>query len=391
MWFIMVMILNFYADRKKAIALDRKIVGQLLRLLLIVGVLIVIVLLVWWAFPLIYPFLLGWLLAYTLNPLVDLLHRKARLPRWLAVTVTLLLFTSAMLTILSALVMRLVAEIMNLSRSLQDLVTWIEVSFNNLLNRPEIQDLINRINDFYKQNPNYKETINSSISDTAQAVTHAGTGLISLFLNGIVNILYSLPAVATIAIVVLLASFFISKDWNRYMLRARDWFPSGMIRRLGAVWKDLQHALFGYLRAQFIMISITTVVVIIGLLILNVDNALSIGLLIGFVDLLPYLGVGAAMIPWLAYTFLIGDWQLGTGLSILYGIVLIARQFIEPKVLASSVGLDPLPTLIAMFVGLKLFGIFGLILGPITVVVLTACHRANVFRDIGKYIKFGHR
>jgi predicted PurR-regulated permease PerM len=218
---------------RKAIALDRKIVGQLLRLLLIVGVLIVIVLLVWWAFPLIYPFLLGWLLAYTLNPLVDLLHRKARLPRWLAVTVTLLLFTSAMLTILSALVMRLVAEIMNLSRSLQGLVTWIEVSFNNLLNRPEIQDLINRINDFYKQNPNYKETINSSISNTAQAVTHAGTGLISLFLNGIVNILYSLPAVATIAVVVLLASFFISKDWNRYMLRARDWFPSGMIRRLG--------------------------------------------------------------------------------------------------------------------------------------------------------------
>nr|WP_306220543.1 sporulation integral membrane protein YtvI [Cohnella sp. WQ 127256] len=362
-----------------------------MRLLLISAFLFGVVILLWLSFPLIYPFLLGWLLAYALNPLVNLLHRRARFPRWLAVSFTLLLFTSIMITILSALVMRLVEEIMNLSGSLQNIVIWVEQSFNNLLSRPDIQNLIDRINEFYIQNPNYKETINNSLSDTAQAITHAGTGLISLFFNGIVSILYSLPFVATITIVVLLASFFISKDWNRYMLRLQAWFPNTMVRRAGSVWKGLQYALFGYLRAQFIMISITTVVVILGLLILRVENALSIGLFIGFIDLLPYLGVGAAMVPWIAYTFLSGDWQLGTGLAILYGIILIARQFIEPKVLASSVGLDPLPTLIAMFVGLKLFGIFGLILGPITLVVITACQRANVFRDIGKYIKYGRR
>lgn len=371
--------------------MDRKMGGQFIRLLLSSMLLFSIVLLLWLSLPLIYPFLLGWFLAYTLNPFVNLLQRRARLPRWLAVTVTLLLFTSTMITIISALVMRLVEEIMNLSGSVQHLVTWLEQSFVNLLSRPDIQDLINRINEFYIQNPNYKETINNSLSNTAQEITHAGTALISLFFNGIVRILYSLPIVATIAIVVLLASFFISKDWDRYLIRTKMWFPSGLVRRVGSVWKDLQYALFGYLRAQFIMISITTVVVIIGLLILDVDNALSIGLFIGFVDLLPYLGVGAAMIPWIAYTYLSGDWQLGTGLSILYGIILVARQFIEPKVLASSVGLDPLPTLIAMFVGLKLFGIFGIILGPISLVVLTACHRANVFRDIGTYIKYGRR
>lgn len=362
-----------------------------MRLLLSSALLFGIVSLLWLSFPLIYPFLLGWLLAYTLNPLVNLLHRRAHFPRWLAVSVTLLLFASTMITIISALVMRLVEEIMELSGSLENIVTWVEKSFINLLSRPDIQNLINRINEFYIQNPNYKETISNSLSDTAQTITHAGTGLISLFFNGIVNILYSLPAVATITIVVLLASFFISKDWNRYMLRLKIWFPSAMVQRVGSVWKDLQHALFGYLRAQFIMISITTVVVIVGLLILDVENALSIGLFIGIVDLLPYLGVGAAMIPWIAYTYLSSHWQLGTGLSILYGIILIARQFIEPKVLASSVGLDPLPTLIAMFVGLKLFGIFGLILGPISLIIITACHRANVFRDIGKYVKYGRR
>lgn len=371
--------------------MDRMVAGRSLRLLLVILLLTCGALIVWWAYPFVYPFVFGWLLAYALNPLVNLLNRRARLPRWLAVTVTLLLFTAAMLAIISVLVMRLADEIMSLSGTFQSIVIWVENAFDQLMASPEIQDLIGRINHFYEQNPNYQQTIDNRISDAAQAVTQAGTNLISLFFAVIVNFLASLPAVATIAIVVLLASFFISKDWNRYMRWTKIWFPAGMRRRVRTVWRDLQHALFGYLRAQFIMISITTVVVITGLLIIGVKNALAIGLLIGFVDLLPYLGVGAAMVPWIGYAFLTGDWQLGTGLAILYGIVLVARQFLEPKVLASSVGLDPLPTLVAMFAGLKLFGIIGLIAGPVIMVVLTACHRANVFRDIGKYIMHGGR
>ncbi|MFC4596924.1 sporulation integral membrane protein YtvI [Cohnella hongkongensis] len=370
--------------------MNRKIGGQLSRLGLVAALLTAAILLLWWAFPFLYPFLLGWLLAYALNPLVGFLQARTRLPRWLAVSVSLTLFTGAMLASAAALVMRLVDEIVALSRSLQNLVAWAEKSFNDLLANPEIQDMMTRINDFYLHNPEYKETINSSISNTAQAITHTGTGLISLFFGGIVRILYSLPIVVTIAIVVLLASFFIGKDWNRYA-RIRVWLPQGLVRKTGTVWRDLRHALFGYVRAQLIMISITTVVVIVGLWLIGVKNALAIGLLIGFVDLLPYLGVGAAMIPWIGYAFLTGDWALGTGLSVLYGIILVARQFIEPKVLASSVGLDPLSTLIAMFAGLQLLGIAGLIIGPIAVVLLTACHRANVFRDIGRYVKQGSR
>jgi len=370
---------------------NRKIGGQLSRLFLVAAVLTSALLALWWSFPFLYPFLLGWLLAYALNPLVGFLHVKARFPRWLAAGATLMLFTVVMLGIVSVLVMRVVDEIAVLSHSMQDIVAWAEKSFNDLLANPEIQDVISRINDFYVQNPDYKETIDSSISDTAKAITHAGTGLVSLFFSGIVSILYSLPVVMTIAIVVLLASFFISKDWPRYTRRVQLWFPRNLVRKAGAVWRDLRHALFGYLRAQLIMISITTVVVVAGLWMIGVKNALSIGLLIGFVDLLPYLGVGAAMIPWIAYAFLTGDWRLGTELSVLYGVILVARQFIEPKVLASSVGLDPLPTLIAMFAGLQLFGILGLIIGPVLVVVLTACHRAHVFRDIGRYVKYGGR
>ena len=90
------------------------------------------------------------------------------------------------------------------------------------------------------------------------------------------------------------------------------------------------------------MISITALFVMIGLLILQVNSAFTIALMIGLVDLLPYLGVGLIMVPWAAYLFMNGDLYLGIGISIIYLILLIARQIIEPKVLASSVG--PRPT-----------------------------------------------
>ncbi|MNR42056.1 hypothetical protein D3C85_1605290 [compost metagenome] len=81
--------------------------------------------------------------------------------------------------------------------------------------------------------------------------------------------------------------------------------------------------------------------------------------------------------------------MLGIGLSVLYGIIVIARQIMEPKVLASSVGLDPLATLIAMFVGLKLFGLLGLIVGPVSLILITAFYRARIFHDIASYIHKG--
>lgn len=339
--------------------------------------------------PLVYPFIIGWIIAYALNPLVNLLHQKARLPRWLAVTLSLLLFVFAAVTVLSALVTRIVSEVIHLSQSINGTINWWRNEFEKFVATEEMQSLINKISTFYKENPKYQQPINDKIAETANLLAQASSDLVTYFFNGLTAILVSLPNVLTITVVVLLASFFIGKDWNKHAALLSSWIPVGVRKSISTVWVDLQKALFGYLRSQFIMISITAVVVIIGLLILDVDYAITIGLLIGFVDLLPYLGVGAVMVPWIAYTFIYGDISLGIGLAILYGVILIARQMIEPKVLASSVGLDPLPTLISMFVGLKLFGVLGLIIGPVSLVILFAFLRANVFRDLFHFIVRG--
>ncbi|MBW7455628.1 sporulation integral membrane protein YtvI [Paenibacillus sepulcri] len=366
--------------------MDRALGRRIGRGLFVVIGIVLLILVIIYVTPLVYPFIIGWLLAFAINPLVNMMHRKLKIPRWIGVTLSLFIVVLALVTIVSALVTRIVVEIIHLSKSLDSTIEWWRNEFERVVASTEIQDLIEKLNAFYQNNPNYQETINSRISDTANLLAKTSSTIISTILNSIVNLISSLPNVATITVVVLLAAFFIGKDWYRHVGKMSGWIPDDIRKTTSVVWNDLIRALFGYLRAQFIMISITAVVVTLGLLILRVDYAITIGMLIGIVDLLPYLGVGAAMVPWIAYTFIYGDISLGIGLSVLYGVILVVRSSVEPKVLAKSVGLDPLPTLIAMFVGLKLFGIAGLIAGPVSLVILSTIHRANVFRDLYRFV-----
>lgn len=339
--------------------------------------------------PMVYPFLIGWLIAYLMNPLVNLLQKRGRIPRWLAVTLSLFAFLGVTAAIVGLLVTNIVYEISDLSSYIQENIDEWKSQFVEIVNSDMLQGFIDQINRFYNENPKYQSTINDNLSSTGIKLANASSVLIGLVLNGIVGLLKSLPNIAAVMIIALLAAFFISKDWHRIIARVVSWFPARALQTCRTVWNDLQKALFGYFRAQFILISITAAFVITGLFILGVPYAITIGLLIGLVDLLPYLGTGAVMVPWIIVVFLQGNVFLGIGLSVLYGVILVVRSFLEPKVLASSIGLDPLATLIAMFVGLQLFGFIGLIIGPVTLVLLSTFHRANVFRDIWGFVRRG--
>ncbi|MGG4034158.1 sporulation integral membrane protein YtvI [Paenibacillus cisolokensis] len=366
--------------------MERYIWSRLMRAGWVAACAAAIVLAVRYVTPLIYPFIIAWLLAYALQPFVGALQRRARLPRWLAVTIALLVCISSLLVVLAALITRIVAEVVNLSGSVENVIRWWREQFDRFVSSPEIQMLIRQLSSFYNEHPDYRRTINDSIFKSADILTDISTSIVGLFFQTVRLMLTSLPNVATLLVIIVLAAFFISKDWSRHAERIGGWLPSGIRITSGAVWADLQQAITGYIRAQLLLISITATAITAGLIILRVEYALTIGILIGLVDLLPYLGVGAVMIPWIAYKWLYGDVTLAIGLSVLYGIVLIARQMIEPKVMASTLGVDPLFLLIAMFAGLQLLGVPGLIVAPIALVFVTALHRANVFRDLIRYI-----
>ena len=108
---------------------------------------------------------------------------------------------------------------------------------------------------------------------------------------------------------------------------------------------------------------------------MKIEYSLLLAIIIAFIDILPVLGVGTVLIPWGLITLMMKDFRTGTGLLILYGIITILRQFIEPKIIGKSLGLHPLVSLISMYMGFRLFGVFGMITGPLTAMVISSVIR----------------
>jgi predicted PurR-regulated permease PerM len=95
-----------------------------------------------------------------------------------------------------------------------------------------------------------------------------------------------------------------------------------------------------------------------------------IAFVVSIVDIVPVLGTGTVLIPWAVYSLISGRVGMGIGLVILYAVITVLRQVIEPKLVAHQVGLPSIVTIMAMFLGARIFGAFGILLLPLTVIVV---------------------
>lgn len=360
-----------------------------LRTLLVATITIITFISFYYIFQVTYPFIIGLLLALSINPIVNFLEAKGRLPRSLSVFITLILVIAALAGIITLLIIEIVA-------GTEYLAKVVPGHFETLVLHIE-KIIVTQIIPFFSQITamfhNLEETQQLSIlanieNFSATIGTNVGQ-FIQLFLQNLPKMFTWIPNVATVLIFSVLATFFISKDWYRLQNRLHKFTPNKVQDSVGKVFVSLRKAFVGFIRAQATLISITAVIVLIGLLILRVEYAITIALIIGIVDLLPYLGTGLIFVPWIIYLIISGNIPLAIGLSVLYVIVLVQRQLMEPKVLSSNIGLDPLATLIALFVGFKLIGFLGLIVGPVTLVIINTMHQAGVFKDIWSYIIHG--
>lgn len=357
-----------------------------LRFLLVLSILVIAPVIIYYLSALTYPFIIAFVLAFLINPIVNFFETKAKMPRGLAVIIVLFLI----IAIVAGLLTLLIAEIISGSNYLakvvpsqfEKLVAYIEEYFAN-----QIIPFYNQILSFFNNlEAGQQDTIIKNIQDVGTTIATKVSAWIEAFLRAIPDILGALPNIATVLIFSLLATFFISKDWYRLASYMRKFFPEKFQTSSRTVFVDLKKALFGFIKAQFTLISITAIIVLIGLLVFRVEYAITIALIIGIVDVLPYLGTGAIFVPWIAYAVFSNEISLAIQLGVLYVIVLIVRQVMEPRVLSSSIGLDPLATLIALFVGFKLFGFLGLIIGPVALVIFNTLNHANVFKDIWTFI-----
>ena len=189
------------------------------------------------------------------------------------------------------------------------------------------------------------------------------------------RIISGMPSVLLFIGVTVIAGFYFCVDRHGIENALFTLLPKGIRERIPAWGRGIKRVSFRYLRAYLWLLLLTFLELFIGFCILRVEYAFLLAALIAVVDLLPILGVGTVLIPWAVMELINRDIKFGIGLLILYGTVSVLHQIFEPKLVGKQLGLDPLVTLMALYIGFRLWGIGGMILAPIlTVIILQITH-----------------
>lgn len=301
--------------------------------------------------PLMYPFLLGALLALGAEGAADFLERRLRLPRFLAAG----LAVGALVAGLGGLVLLLAALAVSQLGGLCEALPSIAATV-----RSGLALLENRLLSLGSGLPGYRQAITGLFSDGEELITRVGR----LVLGRAGAILTRLPGQTLSLGTALLSGFMICAKLPSIRTRLRARRADPRLETLQKALGKLKNTGKLYLCSQLKLMGVTFCLLFAGFSLLRVGYPLLIALLVTLVDALPVLGTGSILIPWALVCFLEGSAARALGLLGLYATAALTRSVLEPKLVGSHLGLDPLVTLMAMYCGLRLWGLGGMLLLP---------------------------
>lgn len=311
------------------------------------------------------PFLLAVAVAALLEPLVDVLHQRARLPRSLAATISLIVALLAGGVIFLVVIAKVIAELVHMGGQLQRYQRFpVELATQAI-------DRLNQLNELFDREGLPLE-VQRNLLQTVDNIARASVDALSQAISFVLKAITQLPFLLVVGVVALLATYFLVKDRDRLIEAMLSRSSPKARDQLLAAWQRVIADLVGYVKAQFILIMITTVTVAVGLLIIGVGPWVTLALLAGFLDFVPILGPGFLFVPWAIAALLLGDMALAVKLLVLLGLSFILRQVFQAKVLGDSIGIHPLYMLVALYAGIHFFSVQGFIAAPILVIIVKA-------------------
>lgn len=318
-------------------------------------------------FSYIAPFVAGYLISLIMEPFIRLLTDKNKINRGVAALLCVLLIAAFLGGIGTGIILKLVAEAKSFISGIPDYVQDIALAFDRLKGL------------FSYQFSFIPDSFQHLLHTSGQTMMSGMTGSLGEGIKqGSLNIVVSIPSVILGFLLSVISAFFFMKDKHMISHFMKAHSPSWLMKKTKVMKDGVIYAIKGYFKAQLALMSITAIICISGLLILGYPYALFVGLGIAAVDALPVFGTGMILWPWAAYYLIMDDYMNAVGLLAIYGIVFIVRQSLEPRILGAQIGIHPLVTLMSIYIGLKVFGVPGLFLGPALVVIVKMINEMNI-------------
>ncbi len=334
----------------------RKFLIDILYFLVIAGI---IFLLFKYLLGYLLPFIIGIVVAFLVQKPAKSLSGKTKIPKNI-ITVFLVVFSY--LFILAALV--LICFL---------IYKWLSGLAENL---PSIIPVVTKVFDDFSNSAtnilnNLPVEFVSVFEKLPQNLFSSLTGGLGTFLSDIATkTATGLPTSIVTTVVTIVASCYIAKDYDFVIKFATNILSKKTWNIILDIREICVTTLFKMLRGYIFLMLLTFVELTVGLWILKVPNFVGVAAIISVVDILPVLGTGTVVIPWSVIALVTGNIWLAVGLLLLYVAVTVIRNFLEPKVIGEQVGLNPIITLFAIFIGFRVLGIVGLFLFPLVLICL---------------------
>lgn len=313
-------------------------------------------------FSVIAPFVVAYIITVVLRPAIVWVRNKTKIPNAIATTICLIGFVivlGSILWIAGYYVVDGATYIINLlsSDTTIEAITQFAKDFNEKLKT--LSDFLN---------------IEIKLKDIATVITDAAKSIISALSTISLNIAAGIPNFIISFVIGCIAAFYMLFDYEKISTVLKKQMSDKTKKLVSIFNNQVLFSLFKMMFSYALLSIICFVELMVGFHILGVEDATFLALIIAIFDILPVVGSGGILVPGGIIALIMGDPFVGIGMIILWTVIVVVRQVLEPKIVGSQIGLYPLVTVATLYIGLKLMGALGLIVAPLYVII---CKKLN--------------
>lgn len=321
----------------------------------------IVILLARYTLGVMMPFFIALLVSLLLKPAVTFFQTKLKLPRGITGVILVVLFYLLIGVQLFSAAKSFFLTLPTLYTN--SIVPWMNNAFVNL------QEFAGHLDPDATAAYNVvSANVTTSLGETVVNISKQVVGWVTSFT-------FKAPKFLLQLLIMVIATIFLTIDFPKVQAFVKRQLPTRWCDLLHNARVQLGRTLWSYTRSYAMILAITFGEIALGLTIIGIKNAVGIAVAIAIFDILPVVGSGLVLLPWTVFTLIKGDLVTGIGLGVLYVVVIVVRQIVEPKIVGDRVGLHPLVTLMSMVIGSYLFGGIGLFGLPITIALIHALNK----------------